>query len=371
MAIFLDNASTTPLTPQVKKNIIEFLDEYKNPSSLYQEGVNIKQIIEKSRKNIAKFINCESENVIFTSSGSASNTLGIKGYFQTHDCCILYSPIAHKSILECVKSSKSSYPLKVDNFGNIDINHLKWALDYTYFQPFVIIDLANSEIGTIQKDIQEIICLVHSYNGIVMLDCTGSIPSIPLDIKSLDADIVTFSAHKLGALKGCGVLYKKGYIKLEPLVYGSQENGLFAGTENILGIISLNKAIENYNYNSISSYNRDYVFEYIINNISDSYLVGAPLKKNRLAHNLYVCFKGIQGESLMILLDMNGIQVSTGSACTSGSSQPSTTLTAIKINEEDINSCIRMSFSGNETQEELDFVCKKLKECVDQLRCFN
>lgn len=371
MNIFLDNSATTPLNPQVKQYIIEILDKFQNPSSLYQDGVDVKQIIENARKNVAKFINCEPENIVFTSSGSASNTLGIKGYFQTHNCCILYSPIAHKSILECAKSSKSSYSLKVDKFGSVDIEHLRWILDYTYFQPFVIIDLANSEIGTIQSKINEIINLVHSYNGVVMLDCTGSIPTIQLDVKNLDADLVSFSAHKLGALKGCGALYKKSSIELEPIIYGSQEQGLFSGTENVLGIASLGKAVENYDYSSITSTNRDYVYNYILDNIPDSYLVGAPIGEHRLLHNLYMCFKGIQGESLMILLDMNGIQVSTGSACTSGNLQPSTTLTAIEMNENDMNSCIRLSFSGNETKEELNYTCRKLKECVEQLRCFS
>ena len=370
MNIYLDNSATTPLHPQVKQYIIELLDKFQNPSSLYQSGVDVKQIIEQSRKNVAKFINTDAENIIFTSGGSASNTLAIKGYVQKHDCCILYSPIAHKSILKCVKSCDVKHSLKVDNQGLIDIEHLDAMLDSIYYKPFVVVDYSNSEIGTIQ-DVKRIIEITHSYDGIVMLDCTGSIPTIPLDVKELDVDIVSFSGHKLNALKGCGVLYKKPTIELEPLIYGSQEGGLFSGTENVLGIASLSKAIENYDYSSISSENRDYVYNYIINNIPDSYLVGAPIGEFRLSHNLYMCFKGVKGESLMILLDMNGIQCSTGSACTSGSLQPSTTLTAIGMNKEDINNCIRLSFSGNETTQELDYVCKKLKECVEQLRSFS
>ena len=367
--IYLDNAATTPLRPQVKQYIIEILDKFQNPSSLYQSGVDVKQIIEQSRKNVAKFINADTENIIFTSGGSASNTLGIKGYVQKNSCCILYSPIAHKSILKCVESCKNAIPLEVDSNGFIDIDKLDKLLNLIYYKPFVVIDYANSEIGTIQ-DAKHIIEVVHSYDGIVMLDCTGSITTIPLDVKDLDVDMAVFSSHKLQALKGCGVLYKKQNIELEPLVYGSQEGGLFSGTENVLGIASLGKAIENYDYSSITSTNRDYVYNYILDNILNSYLVGAPIWKNRLPHNLYMCFKGIQGESLMILLDMNGIQCSTGSACTSGSLQPSTTLTAIGMNKEDINSCIRLSFDDNETTEELDYVCKKLKECVEKLRSF-
>lgn len=371
MNIYLDHAATTKLTPQVKRYIIELLDKFQNPSSLYQSGVEIKQIIEQSRKNVAKFINADAENIIFTSSGSASNTLSIKGYIQKHDCCILYSPITHKSILKCVESCKNVIPLEVDSNGFIDIDKLDKLLNVIYYKPFVVVDYSNSEIGTIQ-DVKRIIEITHSYDGIVMLDCTGSISTIPLDVKDIDVDMAVFSAHKLQALKGCGVLYKKPTIKLEPLVYGSQEGGLFAGTENILGIASLGKAVESHCYTSISSVNRDYVYNYILNNIPDSYLVGAPIGENRLPHNLYMCFKGVQGESLMILLDMNDIQVSTGSACTSGSLQPSTTLTAIGMNKDDMNSCIRLSFGNdNLSKQELDYVCEKIKECVERLRCFS
>ena len=230
---------------------------------------------------------------------------------------------------------------------------------------FVVLDYSNSEIGTIQ-DVKKIIDLVHFYNGVVYLDCTGSISQIPVDVKKLDIDMLGFSGHKIHALKGVGVLYKKENIELEPLVYGSQEQGLFAGTENVLGIASLGKAVENYDYYSISSKNRDYVYDYIINNIPDSYLVGSPFE-HRLPHNLYMCFKGVQGESLMILLDMNGIEVSTGSACNNYNFEPSNALVSIGMDKEDINSCIRMTFS-NETKEELDHVCSKLKECVERLR---
>lgn len=370
-SIYLDHSATTPLSPQTKQYIIELLDQFYNPSSLYQDGVNTKQIIEQSRKTVANFINADAENIFFTCSGSSANTLGIKGYIQKHDCCILYSPIAHKSILKCVESCNTSkYPLKVDSKGFIDVNHLEELLDGIYYKPFVVVDYANSEIATIQ-DVKKITETTHKFGGIVMLDCTGSIPTIPLDVKELDVDIATFSGHKLNALKGCGVLYKKSNIKLEPLVYGSQENGLVGGTENVLAIATLGKAIEQHDYSSITSEGRDYVYNYIVNNIPDSYLVGSDIGENRLPHNLYMCFKGVEGESLMILLDMNGIQVSTGSACNNYQNVPSATLTAIGMSEEDIHSCIRLTFSGNEHFNELNFVCEKLKECVERLRLLN
>ncbi len=367
MRVYLDNASTTPLTDSVKEYLISILDEWGNPSSLHSQGQKPKQIILDARQSVAKFINADLKDIYFTSGGSASNTLAVKGYFQKNDCTVFYSPISHKSILKCVESYHNSIPLKVNNEGFIDIHSLEEYLDVCINPPLVVIDHANSEIGTIQ-DIERIIKITHLHNGIVYLDCTGSIPTIPIDVKKLNVDMLGFSAHKLGGLKGCGVLYKKKDIVLEPLVYGSQEKGIFGGTENVLGIASLGKAVEGYNYSSISSANRDYVYDYIMKNIPDSYLVGSPIESgNRLPHNLYICFKGIEGESLMIMLDVMGIQISTGSACTSGDLTPSTTLSAINIDKRDIHSYIRLSFGRSLQRPELDYICNALKECVKKL----
>lgn len=367
--MYLDNASTTPLKSEVKDYIISLLDTYQNPSSMYQSGVNAKQIITTARNNVAKFINTNPENIIFTSGGSANNTLFIKGYTQRNECRVLYSPTSHKSVLKCVESLKYKCSLKVDYTGKIDLQDLKECLSIDTMKKLVVIEHANSEIGTIQN-IKQIIEMCHFYNAIVYVDCTGSIIQIPVDIRTLDVDGLGFSAHKLSALKGVGILYKKKHIELEPLIYGSQEQGLFGGTENVIGIAALGKAVENYDYSSITSNNRDYIYNYIKNNIPDSYLVGADLK-HRLPYNLYICFKGIQGESLMTLLDMNGYQVSTGSACTSGDLTPSSTLLAIKMNKEYINSCIRITLSGEEEIAELNKFCETLKRCVETLRQMN
>ena len=369
--IYLDSAATTKLTQQVKQYIIELLDKYANPSSLYQSGIDVRQIIEQARNNVAEFINGKSENIIFTSSGSSANTLVIKGLTTENpllnEYTVFYSPTAHKSMIKACKSCVTNIPLKVNKYGEIDIEYLDDILKkYNTHKPLVCIESSNSEIGTMNY-IFTIAKIVHKYNGLILVDVTGHIPSYHVNMKIWkDIDFVTFSGHKLHALKGVGIVYKNCNVELKPLVYGSQENGLFGGTEAVINIASLGKAVENYDYSSISSKNRDYVYDYIMREIPNSYLVGAPFE-HRLPHNLYICFKGVQGESLMILLDMNGIEVSTGSACTSNDLQPSSTLTAIGMDKEDINSCIRMTFS-NETKEELDYVCSKLKECVERLR---
>lgn len=367
MDIYLDNAATSPISDSMKEYLISILDYYGNPSSLHSTAEKPKQIISESRQSVAEFINADPKNIYFTPSGSASNTLAIRGFYLKHNCTILYSPIAHKSVLNCVKSLKNAYPLKVDGKGFINFNDLKEWLDTHNVNPFVIIDFANSEIGTIQN-VKNLVDLIHFYNGKVYLDCTGSVTQIPMDMKSIEADMAGFSGHKLGGLKGCGVLYRKTDIELEPLIYGSQELGLIGGTENFLGIASLGKAVKDYDYSSISSSSRDYVYHYIINHIPDCYLVGAPIESGkRLPHNLYMCFQGVEGEALMILLDMYGIQVSTGSACNSQSISASATLSAIGLDENDIYSCIRMTFSGKESKEKLNYVCSTLKQRVETL----
>lgn len=371
--IYLDNAATTPLTDEVKQYIIELLDQFANPSSLYEAGQMNRQYINQARQSVAQFIHANENDIFFTPSGCASNTLAT--HIITKDtltCNYYYSPTAHKSILNAMQSIPSfAFDLKVNHEGFIDISYLDNLLTQHQFIspiPIVIIEYANSEIGTIQ-DVKSIIDVTHKHHGICVVDCTGSIPSIPVNVRQLQADIITFSGHKLHALKGCGVLYKKASIQLSPLIYGSQEQGICAGTENILGIASLGKALEHYDYSCIQPFNRDYVWNYIKCHIPDTYLVGATIESNhRLPNNLYICFKNIDGDSLMMLLDLKGIQTSTGSACVSNDYQPSPTLTAIEMNKQDVHSCIRMSFSGKESIDKLNFICETLYKAVETLR---
>ncbi|MCM1100155.1 MAG: cysteine desulfurase [Clostridium sp.] len=366
--IYLDYAATTPLSPTTRQYLISLLDQYGNPSSLHSVGKPARQIITSCRDSVARFIHACPNDIFFTPGGAASNTLAVRGYCARHDCRILYSPTAHKSILKCVENRDRTYPLKVDRHGSIDLSNLREQLRASDEKALVAVEHACSEIGTIQ-DVRAIIDLTHHFNGIMYLDCTGSISSIPLDVEELNVDMCGFSAHKLGGLKGCGVFYKKPAIDPEPLICGSQEQGLIGGTENVLGIASLDRAVREHDYSSVSSHSRDYVCRYIADHIPESYLVGSA--SHRLPRHLYICFRGVEGESLMYLLDANGIQVSTGSACNSGALSASTALTAISMDPDDIHSCVRMTFSGKETPEELDYVCDKLNVCVAKLRKLN
>jgi cysteine desulfurase len=367
---YLDNAATTPLTDKVKNKIIEVLDDFGNPSSSYDLGKKTRNIIEDARESVSKFIHAPANSeIIFTSSGSAANSLAISGLVKGVDkYCLFYSPTAHKSMIKCCLDYRYHHELKVDKYGFIDLEDLERQLEKCYpDQSIVCFEAASSEIGTIQR-ILEITKLVHYYHGIVVVDLTGYIPYFKVNVLDLGVDIATFSGHKLHALKGVGVLYKLEDIYINPIIYGSQENGLFAGTENVVGIASLGEAIKNYKYDFVMGYQRDCLWEMFRIGIPNCYLVGTNKEFKRLPFNLYVCFKGINGSDLVALLETKGIYVSTGSACNNGDSVPSSALIAIGIPTEDINSCIRITFSGQETYFDIENIYKCIKECIEFLR---
>lgn len=375
MNVYLDNAATTKLSDDHINYLNNVMREYYgNPNSHHSVGDKARILVEKSRDIVANFIGADPEDIIFTPSGSASNTLGILGYINNNISktpLILFSPIAHKSIIKCCEKLWSR-PLLVDNNGFIDLDLLKYTLEsYSEIgiEVFIVVDYANSEIGTIQ-DIRKIIEIAHKYGCKVYLDCTASIPSIQLDVKDLDVDMVGFSGHKLGALKGIGVLYKKKDIELSPLIYGVQESGLVGGTSNVLAIASLGYALEHYNYPIHS--NQDarnwFLYNIICKYVKDCYLVGVASLDNRLPNIISLIFKDVESSRLIQMLDDNGIQVSSGSACNSGSSLPSYVLKAIGLSDEDAHCCIRVSLSGEETYEQLDYVVRKITECVNIIR---
>ena len=376
--IYLDHAGTTPLSASMKTYLTSLLDLYGNPSSIYSIGEESKQIISKARQSVAQFIHVDPSDIYFTGGGSAGNTLAIKGLVSEHPQLnryeVFYSPTAHKSMLKACESCICHTPLKVNSVGELDLSYLDQLLAQHHgLRPLVCMEAANSETGAI-NNVPETGAVVRRHQGILAVDATGYIPSYQIDMRLwMDyVDLLTFSGHKLHALKGIGALWKRHDLELKPLIYGSQEQGLVGGTENILGIASLGKAVEDYDYSSITSHNRDYVYDYIMKNIPDSYLAGPCIESgNRLPHNLYMCFKDVEGESLLLLLDINGIQVSTGSACNSKSLSASPALSAMGISEDDIHSFIRFTFSGQETKEELNYICEKLNECVNHLRNLN
>lgn len=373
--MYCDYAATMPLSDEMKKYLCETMDKFGNPSSHYSLGDETRQIVESTRQSVRKFINAPDDcEVVFTPSGSASNTLAVKGFFDNdfyndrYD--LVYSPLLHKSLNNIVDFEDNHGHCTVQKlhvYGNgkialADLDNTCKFIDGMGDRPFVVVEYANSEIGTIQN-IAEIAEIVHKYYGILYVDCTGVISSVAIDMKGLDVDMLGFSAHKIGALKGCGVLCYKKHIELVPLIFGAQENGLVGGTEDVLGIASLGYAIDHHRY-----HNFDYSMREAILNKIDSYgwkLAGG--KDDRLPNSFYFCIPGVNAEHLVTKLDLyKGIQCSTGSACSSGSKKPSSALKAIGTLTKNIFSYIRLTFHGDESLDDVLALLEVISEVANE-----
>ena len=383
--IYLDNAATT----KPKKEVIDainqcLINDWGNPSSLYKIGVDAKRIIEESRKTVANLIGAKPSEIIFTSGACESNSLAICGYLDAYNEMLITSPIEHKSIVNLIENKKYKHHVRilpVDNNGLVDLikleenilhskleRNLFYNINQTQSIPLISIQFANNEIGTIQN-IKEISNIVHKREGILHTDATQIIPDRRINVKELGIDMMSFTGQKLGAPKGIGVLYVKEGINLQPIIYGSQENSLRGGTENVPYIAGLKVAIDNLVYPT--SELRDYFVDRMLSEIDDCYLVGCEFGDNRLKNNASICFKGIDSESLLVILDQEAIYVSSGSACNNFSKKSSHVLTALGLPEEDLNSVIRFTFGEDNTKEEIDMVIKKLKKSILTLRLFN
>lgn len=360
--IYLDSAAMHKPKDEVIALVNDILaNQWYNPNSVYTNGQNSKQIVNKAKEIIAKEINCEPNEIIVTSCGSESNSLATCGYIRANNLdCFVTSTIEHASISENPYGRKL---ITVDQYGFFNMDDIRKIHD-----SLVSIQIANSEIGTIQKDFKEIVKILHENNCIVHTDAVALFGKKKINVRELGVDMTTATAQKIGGILGCAFLYVRDGIKLEPLIWG--HNTLRGGTPNVAAIGVLGKAIELLDYSS-TSYNRDYVWDYIEKNIEDAYVVGAD-KEHRLVNNIFCCIPGIEGESLQILLDSQyQICVSVGSACNSGSLLSSPILTAIGMSDVEAHSCIRITLNGDENIEELDEFCLKLKECVEMLRRFS
>ena len=342
---------------------------YGNPSSVHEEGRIVKKELEKCRAAVSKFIGGNKDNVIFTSSGSASNNLVINGLSDNY--LYLYTPTCHKSMRLACENKPYHCSILMTNKGYIDLDWVRRRINKAHKQKIVFCyEMTNSEIGVCQNN-EKIIALIKEKNGIVVADATAYIPHFKLYANQLGADFFTFSAHKIGALKGVGVVYYNSMEKLKPLIYGSQENGLFGGTENVIGIISLGTAVEYwYQYVSKNELIAHYISDEILRTIPDSYEI-ADVMEHKVSNIMMFCFKGVRGDELLELLDEDGFFVSTGSACNVNSLELSSTLLSIRVPESDIPCCIRISIIGNESYEEIKKFISSLKFNVEKLRMFN
>ena len=375
--IYLDNASTTPINSEVLSEMLPYFSSiYGNPNSLHSFGRDAKAGVDKARDRIANAIGCQPSEIFFTSGATEANNWALRGiaYANAHKGKhIITSKIEHPSILEtCKQLEKEGFKvtyLDVDKFGFVRLDKL---LHYISSDTILIsIMTANNEIGTIQN-IQAISNIAKEKNVLFHTDATQAIGAVRLNVKDMDIDLMSFSSHKINGPKGVGALYVKKGVMIDKIIFGGeQESGLRAGTLNTPAIVGFGKAVELAtrdiiaNAKKVSSL-RNYFIRELENKIEMVYLNGHSIQ--RLPNNASISFGMVDGESIMFLLDMEGIAVSTGSACSSGSTKPSYVLEAIGLPADLVQGTVRFSLSKSTTKEEIDFVVEKLEEIVKRLR---
>lgn len=373
----MDNAATTALKPEVLDEMIPVLtNDFGNPSTIYKLGKNVKKKIEFARVQVASALGADPNEIFFTSGGTESDNWAIKGAafegLKKGKNHIITSKIEHHAVLHTVQFlEKNGFEityLNVDSNGLIDLDGLKDAI--TDKTAIVSVMYANNEIGTIQP-VEAIGEICRGKNVLFHTDAVQAVGHIPIDVKKQDIDMLSLSAHKFGGPKGVGALFVRKGVKLSNFMEGgAQESKKRAGTENTAGIIGMGKAIEMACSNvgikakELSAKRNKLIDELL--KISHSRLNGDPIK--RLPGNVNVSFEGIEGESLLLLLDRENICASSGSACTSGSLDPSHVLLAIGLPHEIAHGSLRLSISEDTTYEEINYVVDKVSKIVNRLR---
>lgn len=372
--IYFDNNATTKCDEEVLNAMLPYLNEkYGNASSIYSFGRDVKEQIDVSRKNIAKLLNADKDEIIFTGSASESNVTAIMSAVKNNPDKrrIITTSVEHASIMETMKYlEKQGYDivyLSVDSNGRINLEELKNSINKDTL--LITVMFANNEIGNIYP-IKEIGQIAKENNILFHCDAVQAIGKIKIDVKDLNIDTLSMAGHKIHAPKGIGVLYVNKDICYTPLIFGHQEKDRRGGTENTAYIIGLGKAVsmiidDDYVINNKLKELRDYMENQIKSLISDVLIYGDTC--NRLSNTSNIAFKGVNSERLLLTLESFGICISTGSACNSKIAETSHVLTACNA-DLDNYSPIRISFSKYNTKEEVDFFIKTLNNIVNMLR---
>jgi len=373
--VYADYNATTPLRSEVRDAIIADLDIYGNASSLHTSGRQARARIEESRKAVGLLLGSEPASIIFTSGGSESNNAVFQTMrqLQSDRNEFVTTQIEHPCVLNSAEfTKKQGYKLHfipVDEYGKIKIEALKAALSEKTL--FVSVMMANNEIGTIQ-DIKEIARLTKEAGAYFHTDAVQALGKIPVNVKELGVDYLTVSAHKIYGPKGVGALYIKKGAPIFPLIHGGhQEEGLRAGTYNNLGILGFGKAAELAErdldeYQKKTSALRNKLKDGLLSKIPDIKINGHPV--DMLPNTLNVSFAGAEGEAILLSMDLEGIEASTGSACASGSLEPSHVLLATGIGPELAHGSIRFSLGWQTTPEDVDYIIEKLPSIIKRLR---
>lgn len=375
--IYFDHAATTPLDERVFEKMKPYFTEiFGNPNSQHVFGRESVKAVDEARDTIAKIINARPNEVYFTSGGTEADNWALRGVakaYKNKGKHIIISPIEHAAMLSTAKAlEKEGFLIefmKVDEFGVIDLNHLKSIVrDDTIL---VACMMANNEVGTIEP-IKEIAEIAHEKGALAFTDAVQAAGVIETDVKELGVDLMSMSSHKIYGPKGVGALYIRNGVKIESIISGGhQERMKRGGTTNVPGVVGFAEAFR------IANEEMDKNFKYVSalrDRFIDRVLAEIPYiklnghRENRLPANADFSFQFIEGESILFSLDLAGIAVSSGSACSSGSLEPSHVLLALGLPEELAHGSIRFSFGKHNTEEEIDYAVEELKKAVEKLR---
>ncbi len=375
--IYVDNAATTKVSPEVLDAMLPYYTEhFGNPSSIYAEGRAVKTAVEAAREQVAKAIGADPKEIYFTGSGSEADNWAIRSAAMTlknKGKHIITSAVEHHAVLHtCQDLEKQGFEvtyLPVDEFGMVSARDVKAAIKDTTI--LITIMFANNEIGTIMP-ISEIGKIAKEADVVFHTDAVQAIGMVPIDVKELNIDMLSLTGHKFHGPKGSGALYVRKGIKLNSFITGgAQERMRRAGTENVAGIVGLGKAIEMATANIEEKQKnlktlRDAYIKKVLETVPYSRLNGHPTE--RLAGNANISFDFIEGEGLLLCLDMKGICASSGSACTSGSLDPSHVLLATGLKHEQAHGSLRVTFGEDNTLEDVDYIVSAVAEIVERLR---
>lgn len=375
--IYADNAATTALSPEVLQDMMPYLTTvYGNPSSMYSIGSEAQKAVELARVDVAEAINALPREIFFTSGGSESDNWAIKGVARALKAKgknhIITSAFEHHAVLHtCDALKKEGFEitlLDVHSDGLVRPEELEAAIKDT--TALVSIMYANNEIGTIQP-IEELGAVCRKHGVLFHTDAVQAMGNVPIDVKKQNIDLLSMTAHKLHGPKGCGALYIRQGVRPQILIDGgAQERGMRAGTENVAGIVGLASAVKRA---KATMEQRTEKLTRLRNRLIDSLSKIERSRLNgdrekRLPGNINMCFEGIEGEALLLRLDLMGICASSGSACTSGSLDPSHVLLAIGLPHEIAHGSLRLSFSDETTEEDIDYIAKCVPQVVNTLR---
>lgn len=378
--VYLDYSATTPVKEEVLKEMIPyFTEKFGNPSSLYDKGLESKDAVSHAREQLAALINADPKEVYFTAGGTEADNwavFGVADKLKEKGNHIITTQIEHHAMLHsCAFLEKQGYEityLGIDKDGRISLEELENAItDKTIL---ISVMMVNNEIGTVQP-IKEIGKIAKAHKVIFHTDAVQALGNVPIDVKDMGIDLMSMSSHKIYGPKGEGALYMRKGLRISNFIHGgAQENNKRAGTENLTGIVGFGKAAElaraNFeNHVKHCSELRNYLVERVLNEIPDTQLNGTM--DGRHPGNANITFKFIEGESILLLLNQFGISVSTGSACSSTSLEPSHVLMALGVPVEMIHGTVRFTVGDFTTKEDIDYVVDNLKLIVEKLRALS